>query len=71
MAKSIEDIIKENKLLMMEYQKLAVDKMDSHVRAREINAQLQANNRDLHAFAAVLGSDDNLPRIMRFKQKGK
>lgn len=69
MSRGIEDIIKQNKQLMMEYQTLVAKEGTSHIRARKITKLIQSNNRDLHAFAAVLGDDNRLPRIIKYKQR--
>lgn len=70
MAQSFDEIRQQNKLLMMELQNLKLTTAEGQSRRLAIQAQLNANNQELRAFATAFGATmDTMPRIMQIKQK--
>lgn len=68
MGKSVSDLQRDNKLLMMELQKLNVDPKNGSRTRSEVIKDLERNNRDLQAMAAALGPRDEMPRLHRMKK---
>lgn len=65
MDRTFDNIRKENKVLMMEYQQQNLSTPEGMENADKIKKRLTDNSRDLQAFAVALGTSTDEPRIFR------
>lgn len=57
-----------NKQLMIELSKLDLKTGEGLLRREEIAAELEKNNQDMKAFAAALGTNDDQPRLVKYRK---
>ena len=69
MPTNFENIATENKKLWMELGGLDLKTPEGKARRDEIQKEVMANNRELQAFSAALGSRSDMPRTILYKTK--
>lgn len=69
-ARTSQDIVTEKRKLFMEFQNMA-NIPENRERREQIKVLLQDLDRDLQAFASVLGDRSREPRLMQCKNAKK